>query len=639
MTEAQAETVIAQIEVLKSLGFYGCALAAGLLACVGMMYGATLWKVMRDAAYRVGFWGCVLLCLTFGREAVAFPSGYSSHTAWNTGNPGFEVSAGLFAAVEADANWDLQTLRMYYEYSGGGSGTWTQWVTSSVGYSEPPTVQSYNDWSQEAVAGGSQMPLFTSYEFLTNQGINCGIDLDQYKTDNSGSAVGYNVHVEEMVQAFPQQPANPGAPVCDCGPAPPAWAGGGGPFVAVGPSISEVTAATITIGCPGGYQWNVSGRYKCVFRNNIGAEAFGEWVAGGNNCFNLSICDFSAAPLSQVKANIGCVEKAIAASLCLGGQIQCTGDADFDCTLIASGATNCGLTCTEDPVDPPPCQAYRCHYLMDGLPVLFPDEDCNGVADIDQNGIYPEGCPDWCPTPEACPECPPDLWNEAEQSCDECPPERVRPDGTCSDPPEECEGDEDCDGCKDECEGQGIDGVDNDGNPCGGQCGCTVEGEDDEDCDGCPVSTDESDRIDNESCDVCKEKGGDADEDGCCDDEDADPEDAEVNCEDCGQKIVEKWSEFVQRVNQKFLTTPEVERVDVPWIELEMENLDGNRLQVGFGIDGHFYGTEERYQINEWAHSWRDLLQPLRNWMTYLVWVYAVMSVWRLINSIGGGAT
>lgn len=57
-------------------------------------------------------------------------------------------------------------------------------------------------------------------------------------------------------------------------------------------------------------------------------------------------------------------------------------------------------------------------------------------------------------------------------------------------------------------------------------------------CNNCPESS-------------CADFGGDKDGDGCCDNEDPDPDDAEVGCEDCEFKIVEKVQDIISLFRSK----------------------------------------------------------------------------------------
>ena len=309
-----------------------------------------------------------------------------------------------------------------------------------------------------------------------------------------------------------------------------------------------------------------------------------------------------------------CLEYAILSAGCRNA-LQCNGRT-LDCAL-------CDLL-------PSTCSLGDCAGCRPGDP---PDPGCDHSTDADC-----DGCPN---SEEPCDqECPDDA------DCDDCPDDRDQiphsPGGECSpEEPPPCEGDEDCDDCPDADENPEEGNFS--GNPA---CQCdTTPGDgsnDDHDCNGCPEDFDNETRTrTNQDCGPCKDKGGDSDRDGCCDDDDTSPNDSsdEEKCEDCTQDVLQKIEELSQRIAEKWLPAFNVGAPAEIAAVVNLRGISGVRTQwrVDFKtclVEGTFadYGF-----MRSMSFTLMQTLEQARQLVAYVIYIFGFLCCWYIANSLGGG--
>ncbi|WP_437229793.1 hypothetical protein SH661x_001626 [Planctomicrobium sp. SH661] len=272
------------------------------------------------------------------------------------------------------------------------------------------------------------------------------------------------------------------------------------------------------------------------------------------------------------------------------------------------------------------CNSGSCHGCGDppspgeGQSCSCGEGQGNGVTSFTYDG---NGCPNgtFCDDCQPCPEL---SGGDLEQVGRECQTETASghfeivdgPDGCptldCVSDPDPCLADSNRDGVYDYLEGNPYGPMLSMGEGYACVCEDDREGklhiENNED--GCPVP----------SCvceeDECKDAGGDTDGDGCCDDEDPDPNDSEVNCDDCNMKIKEKMQEIVQTFRYA-VALPYAGGTESQWdFEIDLMSTSDSPLIRPFGIkfggdltEGRLWvGQESAGSVND------DVLARLFEW-------------------------
>lgn len=569
MNETQATTIV---ETLADLLWVGRALVMG----VGMILGAVVFRVIRDAANRKTFWiALAASSVLYTSDAWALPSGYTSMADWNNDNyPDFQLSdEALFEAIEAHSGWDLGTLSMYYMYSPPPDTTFEEWCASSVGY-EPAQ-------------------LFNQCTFPIEQGA-CSL----------GDVPPLQWHTAQCPQGV-------------------VWGSGG--------TEQRNVVYTYTLpGCGQCTQWTVTAEVRATYilefeNGNPLLPGYGyqtPWTAltcsGGCAPCQVGACFWAHGCQDKAWGNVTCVESFLLNAGC-SGQLNCGTDSR-DCYVCAVSGCS-GLDCTEceDP-DPDPCYTQCCEIdPVTGNPVIGLDGDCDGICDADE----PNGC--------GCPE------QATDADCDGCPNDRDstpnEAGGACDDPGDCDEGaDSDCDGCDDVDEGS------NNGNPA---CSCTVEGGEhdgktDTDCDGCPddLDPDNGAPTRGEDCTACAERGGDTDEDGCCDDEDDEPDEPRgegEDCKGCSTAVMTRLQHIKQDIEAKMMLGSGYEGGEdlfVP-VTLDFGSLGGRNLSATFDLQALSVGNQD---IDQFAQGWRAAIRRILAGLVYFAAVYKVLHLFQIFG-------